>query len=286
MFTLRFSFLIFFLFLSFNLSFAEPKFNNESAYLFLEKICDFGSRYCGTITHKKTGDFILEKLNQYCNEVIVQRFYLPDYKINFTNFIGIFNPKNPKKILIGAHWDTPKAKFGINKEEFILGANDGGSGTAALLELARNLSFKKPALGVYLVFFDGEDFGNSSNELCLGSKYFVKNLKEKFEYGIIIDMIGGKNLKIFIEGNSYIYAPWLVKKIWGEAKNLNYLNFSDKIKYYVYDDHLPLIKQGIPTILLIDLDYPPWHTKDDTLDKCSKDSLGIIGNLLLKVIFK
>jgi Zn-dependent M28 family amino/carboxypeptidase len=165
-----------------------------------------------------------------------------------------------------------------------------------LLELARIFHERKPEVGVLMVFFDGEDYGPTGNDMYLGSKHFAADLRDslsvngkpvKIEYGILLDMVGDRNLGIYREGHSVDAAPEVVEKVWSAAKELGYQDrFRPQVKYTVDDDHVPLIKAGIKCIDVIDFDYGPWHTLDDTPQKCSAESLKAVGDVIARVVYE
>jgi Zn-dependent M28 family amino/carboxypeptidase len=202
-------------------------------------------------------------------------------------------------MLIGAHWDTRAvADEDLDNEKNnlpIIGANDGASGTAVLMELA--LIFKKnnPPIGIDMIFFDAEDVGISGQPrtYAMGSEYFSKNLPiAKPDFGIIVDMVGDKNLNISIERFSYRIDKKRVIELWDLASELNLRAFKKEIRYEVYDDHIPLWENAnIPTIDIIDFDYPNlfynhWHTHNDTPENCSAQSLGQVGTLLVNYVYE
>ena len=158
------------------------------------------------------------------------------------------------------------------------GANDGASGVAVLLELARTLPVDLP-VQIWLVFFDAEDNGDIQGwDWIMGSSAFVASLEAKPDAAIIIDMIGDADLNLPIEQNS---TPELVQQIWQTAKDLGYESvFLNQPGYSMLDDHTPFLQAGIPAVDIIDFDYPYWHTTQDTPDKVSAQSLEIIGNTL------
>ncbi len=191
------------------------------------------------------------------------------------------------KVCLFAHWDTrPSADQELdeaNQLKPIPGANDGASGVAVLVELARALKGKLPAnVGVQYVLVDGEDLGPGLDEMFLGADYYAKQMtKGSANYGILLDMIGDKDLHVPKEPNSMRMAPTLVKELYLHAARVNLRDaFPSVIGPEILDDHLPLNEAGLPTIDLIDFDYAPWHTLGDTPDKCSAASLGKVGKLL------
>jgi glutaminyl-peptide cyclotransferase len=289
--------LLFFLGLSYNCaSHSPPQFDGTRAFQYLMSQCQFGPRNPGSEGHQRTKKYLLDKMSQYTNLVKTQEFVYQDTskkaKLELTNIIASFYPDQKKRMLLCAHWDTrPVADqdpdFSL-REKPIPGANDGASGVAVLLEMARVISQRKPKWGVDIILFDGEDYGaeDKLDEFCLGSKYFAKN-KGGYnpEFGILLDMIGDKDLKIYREGYSNKYAKKVVDLVWGAAQKLKLSCFNDSTKYSMYDDHIPLLEVGIPGIDLIDYDYPYWHTTQDTPDKCSSESLQKIGEVLIEILY-
>ncbi|MGC8668453.1 MAG: M28 family peptidase, partial [Chthonomonadales bacterium] len=262
----------------------HPKVDGDRAYQLLVKQCDFGPRPVGSAAHQKTRDFLLAEMKKYADRTDVQDFTYRGMPL--TNIIGVFNPDAPRSILFCTHWDTrPTADEEVDplkQRQPIPGADDGASGTAVLLELARIFHEQKPRVGVILVLLDGEDYGNfETNEgVFLGSTYFARHHDAyKPSFGILIDMIGDKNLDIYREANSQRFAPGTNDKVFRIARELGYGSyFIDEMKLNISDDHVPLSTIGhIPTIDLIDFNYAPWHTLDDTPDKCSPQSLAIVG---------
>jgi glutaminyl-peptide cyclotransferase len=270
------------------------KFDGEKAYALLQEQCDFGPRYPGSKGHAKTREYLLDKLSELTDFVKTQDFFHPgqNAKLQLTNIIASFHPDKGKRVLLCAHWDTrlfaDEDPDSTLQGQPVPGANDGASGVAVLLEVARIVSLVEPAWGVDIVLFDAEDGGEKGGlpGYCLGSTHFAGNLGGyRPEFGILLDMIGDKELTVYKEGYSYSYARGYVDFIWSKAKDLKLSCFKDSIKHTVYDDHVPLLNAGIPTVDLIDFDYPYWHTTSDTPDKCSPESLQKIGDLILKVLY-
>ncbi len=204
------------------------------------------------------------------------------------NVVGEINWKDAEvRVALFAHWDTrPFADQDdvANQKKPILGANDAASGVAVLLELARQFKAHPldKRLGVRFVMIDGEDLGPGSDEMYLGSILYAKSAAPRGDYGILLDMIGNKDLRVPIEPNSLALVPELTKAIYAHAKSvgLDATFPSVEGQWAIEDDHLPLIKAGLPTVDLIDFDYEPWHKVTDTPDKCSPESLGKVGKLL------
>jgi len=275
-----------------------PVFNGGRAYGDLVKQCDFGPRVPGTEAHQNCFQFLTKELLRYGAKVNHQKFSqkLPQSKtpVTMTNIIASFGLQKTERVLLCAHWDTrpwaDQDSLEANHRKPIAGANDGASGVAVLLEVARNLSLEDAAYGVDIVLFDGEDSGlpGEPDSYALGAQYFAKHKDVRYrpQFGILLDMIGGRSLQIYKERNSVDYAPKVVEKVWQRARDLNLTAFINRPKYQVIDDHLSLLKAGIPCIDLIDFDYPYWHTLEDTPDKCSAESLQQVGQLLLSLIYQ
>jgi len=275
---------------------SPPQFDGQVAFSYLMDQCQLGPRNPGSEGHERCKKYLLDKLRRCTNLVKTQEFVYQDtsQKIMFglTNIIASFYPEEKQRLLLCAHWDTrpfadrdPDSSL---REKPILGANDGASGVAVLLEMARVISLKKPKWGVDIILFDGEDYGpeDELGKFCLGSKYFAKNKGEyKPKFGILLDMIGDEDLNIYKEGYSARYAEEVVDLVWETAGKLGLDCFHDSTKYFMYDDHFPLLEAGISCIDLIDFDYPFWHTTQDTPDKCSAESLQKIGEILIEILY-
>lgn len=276
-------------------------FDGERAYDLLKKQCSIGVRYPGSPGQKTTARLIQSELKGNAADVIVHKFTknIRGKELPFENIYAVFNPDASRFVLLCTHWDTrPIADMEIDeakKHKPILGANDGASGTAVLLELARVLHSSNPKVGVVLAFFDGEDYGPGEEDMYIGAREFAKTWKTdirpngkniKFDYGILLDMIGDKDLRIPKEGFSVRKASDVVDKVWAVAKKTGHDDvFVDEEDYMINDDHVPLIYSGIKCIDIIDFNYGPWHTLDDTPDKCSAKSLKIVGDVVSAVIY-
>ncbi|CAI2718905.1 Peptidase_M28 domain-containing protein [Nitrospina watsonii] len=262
----------------------------------LEALCAMGPRYPGSAGHAQTRAYIRDIAERYADSWKEQAFVarvgyagelpLYNYELTFkgtgrTGHTGGSDDSPP--ILLGAHYDTrPFADEETDpekQEQPIVGANDGGSGTAILLGMAQYLHENPPERPVKLVFFDGEDYGRrGSDEYFLGSSYYAEQLKQEDPSTwparvLVVDMVGKKDVKIFKEVYSFRNAPGFLDTIYKVAEDLGNTQFVPMLRYSVRDDHLPFIYLKIPSVLLIDFDYPYWHTLEDTLDKCSPDSL-------------
>jgi len=272
-----------------------PEFNADSAFYYLNKQVSFGARVPNSKAHEDCKNFLVNEISKYADAVNLQEFthsYLGK-TFKLTNIIASFNINSGFRILLCAHWDSrpyaDEEKEASKKIQPVPGANDGASGVAVLLEVARILKNVPPPVGVDIIFFDGEDLGISGDldNFCIGSKYFAKNKSPNYipQFGILLDMVGDKDLQIFKEENSMKYAPDVVNYVWSIAREIGISEFKDAVKYNVYDDHIPLNEAGIRTINIIDFDYPYWHTTEDTPDKCSPQSLEKVGKVVLNVIY-
>lgn len=267
-------------------------FDSSKAWAQLIKQCDFGPRTPGSAGHRQCRDWLQEEMKKSCENVRLQpfshRWSQTGRVVDMWNVIGEQNWKDASvRVLLLAHWDTrPTADMEIdyrNQKKPIVGANDGASGVAVLLELMRVLKDRLPKeVGVAYLMVDGEDLGPDLDEMFLGADYYSRNPgSPKPDYGILLDMVGDKDLQIPMEPNSHYYAPALLKAFYLHAKTAGMEGaFPQRWGPTIEDDHIPLNKRGIPTIDLIDFDYKPWHTLADTPDKCSAESLGKVGKTL------
>jgi glutaminyl-peptide cyclotransferase len=286
-------FIIVFILFCVSNSYAIPTFDADKAFDYLKKQCSFGPRPPGVTAHEKTKNYLASELQKYANSVVLQNFTHKSGEriLNLTNIIAIFGPDVDKKVILAAHWDTrpfaDRDSDPKNRTQPILGANDGASGVAVLLELARAFRSETPPIKIIMVLFDGEDYGRNTSEMFLGSRHFARKIRPEWipEYGILLDMIGDKDQDIYIEQNSLNAAPDVVKKVWNLADDLKLKGFYNKVGYGITDDHIELINVGIECIDIIDFNYPYWHTLQDTPDKCSPQSLDTIGKLLLELIY-
>jgi len=275
-----------------------PEFNQNNAYNFLKKQCDFGARVPGTEAHKKCKNYLVETLRKYTRQVTEQPFQTRiksnQSPVTCYNIIANFNTENSRRILLCAHWDTrpwaDRDPNPANHNKPVMGASDGASGVAVLLEIARVINILKPKYGIDIVLFDAEDFGSYGNNdsWALGSKYFAQTMASRYqpEYGVLLDLIGDADQQLYIEHNSYQYARDIVDIIWNKAQDLGISEFIPELKHDVYDDHLNLLQAGIQCIDIIDFDYEYWHTIEDTPDKCSPQSLGNVGKVLVELLYE
>ncbi len=270
---------------------SSPQFDGGRSFEHLLAQTAMGPRNPGSPGHAACRAYLVEELSRLADTVLVQDFTLDGFPGGLANIVGRYNAESADRILLAAHWDTrPWADLDpdtSNRSKAILGANDGASGVAVLLEVARVLSQKRPHRGVDIVFFDVEDSGDAGRPetFCLGSVYYAAHMpKPKPMFGILVDMIGDRELDIYIERNSLAGAPHVVDLVWEHAKESK--SFHRFPMYSVHDDHLSLLSVGIPCVALIDFDYPYWHTVEDTPDKCSAKSLKEVGDVLLSIAYR
>jgi hypothetical protein len=276
------------------------EFDAERAYGFLVTQTDFGPRNPGSDGHLACSRYLETELAAAGATVDLQAFMHYDQEkgevLNMTNIIGSFYPEKTARLVLCAHWDTRPFADKDQPENYhlpILGANDGASGVAVLLEIARQIHDVEPPVGIDIVFFDGEDYGREGDldNYCLGSRYFIANNVKYFpKFAILLDMIGDAQLSIPVEGYSKTYAPTVVETVWNIAEKLGIYQFQPDVRGYVFDDHVILNEGGIPAIDIIDFEYPDashryWHTLEDTPDKCSPRSLKVVGDVLMELIY-
>lgn len=253
-------------------------FEGERAYADVKTQVSFGPRIPGTEGHARVQEWIQQELAEAGWQVEVQESRALGHPVE--NIVARRGEAAPQ-IIIGAHYDT--RMFADNdpdpaqRTSPVPGANDGASGVAVLLELARSLPAE--TVPTWLVFFDAEDNGRIEGwDWILGSREFVRNNPERPRAAIIVDMIGDADLNIYKERNS---DPALTDAIWSVAKELGYESkFIPEYKHSMIDDHTPFVEAGIPAVDIIDFDYPYWHTLQDNPDKVSPESLEAVGKTL------
>jgi hypothetical protein len=273
------------------------EFTGDRAWSYLVQQCEYGPRVPESAAHEQTVRFIAERLQKNGATVSLQRFQVDDPygdgALNLKNIIGSFAPDTRRRVLLAAHFDSRPWADEEPAESLwttpIIGANDGASGVAILLEIADMLGRTLPNnLGVDLVFFDGEDYGkkNDLEHYLLGSKYFAANLGGyRPECGILLDLVGGKDAVIRKEGYSVSQAPRLTNELFGRAEELGLSLFVPVVSNPIYDDHVPFLRAGIPMVDLIGLPFEHWHTLRDTPENCSKESLRQVGTLVADFIY-
>lgn len=284
-----------------------PKFNVDSAYYFIEKQLSFGPRVPGTSASKACGEWLSGKLEAYSGNVTLQNFevdFLGRENVPATNIISVFNPGKQQRVLLCAHWDSRAIadKDDERKDEAILGADDGASGVAALLEIARIISENDIDLGVDIVLFDAEDQGEmgggKEDTWALGAQYFSKNPHKnnyKAEFGILLDMIAAKGARFGKEGISRQYARKETDKIWKLAQAMGYGHLFQNVSTgAITDDHYWINTiLRIPTVNIINIpggDNSSFgsyhHTHDDSIEIIDKRNLKSVGQVVLAVLYR
>ncbi len=289
----------------------RPNFSSDSAYAYIQKQVDFGPRFPNNEAHGKCAIYLKDKLASLGWNSSIQEGKSKTFNnksITIKNIIGEYKPELKSRVLLFAHWDSRPFADQDQKEmtKPILAANDGGSGVGVLLEVARQINIEKPEIGVDIIFFDAEDYGqpssgmtieNNSETWCLGSQYWSKNLHKPnytAEYGILLDMVGSANAYFTYESISMKYAPHILQKVWSNAHKLGYGNhFVATETYFVgVDDHQFVNEIAkIPSIDIIHHDrytgnfHPSWHTHNDNMDVIDKNILQAVGETLLFTIY-
>lgn len=288
---------------------AENNFSGQKKFLdgekimsLVEKQLNYGPRFLGSDGHKKTQEFLSSEMERLADEKKEQRWVhnsADGGKNELVNIIGRFYPEKTERIILATHYDSKKFadKDPNNPELPVPGANDSASGVAVLLEIARFLAVtdKIPEIGIDIVFFDGEEGkpnqgADYSNWQPMGSAYFADHLQEiygskKPKSGLVLDMVCDKDLRIFKELSSVKNAREQLEIFWKAARNINSRVFQDAVWQEIRDDHTSLNKVGIPSFLVIDFEYPYFHTTQDTLDKCGEESLKTVANAVLNYIY-
>tara|TARA_B110000971_G_scaffold150371_1_gene153567 strand:+ start:69 stop:1046 length:978 start_codon:yes stop_codon:yes gene_type:complete len=282
------------------------KFDADSAYRYVQEQVDFGPRVPGTSAHAKTAIYLQNKLAQFCDTAFTQYGSATSYKgknVQIKNIIGTINPKQTKRILLCAHWDTrPMADQDLERPtEPADGANDGASGVGVLIEIARQLQAQRPDAGVDIIFFDAEDMGDSrgaAESWCLGSQYWSKTPHQPnyvARFGILLDMVGPKDAVFAIEGHSWQYAQRYVKQVWKTANKLGHGNHFVNYKGGpLIDDHLFINEIcGIPTLDIIHYDVVNstgfgefWHRHSDNMSSIDKSTLKAVGETVFQVVME
>ncbi len=261
--------------------------------------CDAGPRVVGTEAHARVLEWIATEAARCGGRVERQSFAdsALGREVTLTNVIARFGPSGGRRILFCAHFDSrpwcdrdPDPAF---HDQPVPGANDGASGVAVLLELAELMKVTPPPVGVDLVFFDGEDMGTDERpeEFCLGSRGYAARLPAPGDpsrpvAGFLLDMVGDRDLEVFHERNSVERAANLTALVAEAARATGARSFRDETKWSIIDDHVPLLDAGLPTVDVIDFDYPAWHTHRDTPDQVSAASLSEVARVVEWIAYR
>ena len=274
------------------LTLEQIPFDGREAYGYLKEICAIGTRVSGSRGMEKQRDLLARHFEKLGGKVTLQRFRVPhpvDHSaVAMANLIVEWRPESTERILLCAHYDTRPYPDRDRRDPqgIFLGANDGGSGTAILMQLGKSMPELGGKVGVDFVFFDGEELVYDENQpYCLGSEYFAREYageppKHRYRVAVLLDMVGDKQLNIYQEAAS---ARWrdskpFVTEIWATAKRLGVGEFIASPRHEVNDDHVKLHGIAkIPACDIIDFDYKYWHTTQDTIENCSPLSLAKVG---------
>jgi len=271
----------------------DSGFSGTRALADVRKLVAIGPRVAGTPGAAKARDYITDQLKAAGLAVQEQAFdaSTPRGSVHMINLLavipGIPPPEAPsqvpvQRIIVAGHYDTK-----LFKEFTFVGANDGGSSAALLIELARALKPRTLPMDVELLFLDGEEAVGEwqGSDHTYGSRYYVQAAKKAGALKtigalVLVDMIGDKDLRIMKEANS---TPWLTESVWGAASRLGRREFVGETTT-IEDDHLEFLEEGVPAVDIIDLDYPAWHRADDTMDKLSAASLQSVGDVVVAAL--
>ena len=274
----------------------EQEFSGKQALAYVETQLAFGPRIPGTPGHAAMAAWLDSMSRARADTVVVQRWWhhtLTGDSIPMINVIARFNPQASARVLYLAHWDTrPRSDQQADTTKPVPGANDGASGVAVLLGVMDALAKKKPTVGVDIVFVDGEDYGyfkGKNEDVLIGARYYARNpvVADKPLFAVVWDMVGATNAQFVPESFSQIAAPEAVDLVWRTAERMGYgSTFVRAIGEGITDDHVPLIEKGFRAIDVIGFpsSYPYWHTDQDTFDKVSAETLGIVGNVAVAVL--
>ncbi len=289
-----------------------PTFNQDSAYRYVKEQVDFGPRTPNSQAHAECAAYFVKKFKSFGAQVTEQKFKTRGFDgkiLSGVNIVASYNPEASKRVLLCAHWDSrpfadndPDPK---NHNTPIDGANDGASGVGVLMEIARQIQSQPINIGIDIVLFDMEDYGQPSNSDLpqvqdswgLGAQYWSRTPHipgYRARYGILLDMVGAKGIVFTKEYFSMGYASGVVEKVWGHAAKLGYADIFQNVEAgSVMDDHVYVNKYAqIPTIDIIHHDnstessfFPYWHTLKDNMDAIDAESLNVVGRVLLDVIY-
>jgi glutaminyl-peptide cyclotransferase len=280
---------------------AGVKFDEDRALKYLKQLCDLGPRISGSETMKKQQELIEKHFKDLGATVTRQEFKGKQLSrkdpTEMVNLIISWKPDKARRVLISTHYDTrPIADQELNRNNWnkpFVSANDGTSGVAFLMELGNHMKDLKSEFGVDFILFDGEEYVFETSETGGGDKYFFGSeyfaedyqkskptRKFKYEAGLLLDLFAGKDANLRVEDYSYAAAKPLVEQIWALAKEVGAKSFKFESGWKVQDDHLALIKAQIPTVDIIDFDYPHWHKLTDTPDKVSGPQMAEVSKVI------
>jgi glutaminyl-peptide cyclotransferase len=281
------------------------EFNKERALGYLKQICDLGPRISGSEAMAKQQEIVKKHLEGQGAKVEFQKYTArqrsQQQPVAMANLVAKWYPERPKRILLGAHYDTrPIADREPDRRNWrnqFLGANDGAAGAALMMELAHHIGSLPTTVGIDFVLFDGEEyiFDNRHQDeggdiYFFGSEHFAQDYTRKrandprspkYIGAIVVDMIAGKEARFFFEQNSYMQAGQLAEGVWKIARDVGADGFRAQMGSSMLDDHIPLLKARIPTIDVIDADYPHWHRLTDVPANCSGETMEQVARVLI-----
>lgn len=258
-----------------------------------------GPRITGTPGNAAIRDWIAAESRRLGGRVELQSFVDRSLgrPLQVTNVIARFGPSSGRRLVLCAHYDTrpwsDQEPDSSHHDAPVPGANDGGSGVAVLLEVAELMAKRAPAVGVDLVFFDAEDLGTHGQpeNFCIGSKGYAARLPAVGDPGrptaaFLFDMVGDRDLQIFVERNSSVRAASLAALVLEAARATGARSFRDEVRWTLVDDHVPLLDAGLPAVDIIDFDYPAWHTRRDTPEMVSAASLAEVSGVAAWLVYR
>jgi Zn-dependent M28 family amino/carboxypeptidase len=264
---------------------AGGAFDSARAFGYLKDLVAIGPRVAGSPENARTREYIIKTLAAMGIAAVEQPFEArtPHGVVKMANVRATLAGDRSERIILGSHFDTK-----LFREFRFVGASDGGSSTAALLELARGLKDRPRPFTIELLFLDGEEAVEdwSPTDSTYGSRFYVRDAREKgtlssIKAFILLDMIGDRDLNIRRESNS---TPWLTEIVWSAARRVGHGRHFLPDATPIEDDHLPFLEAGVPSVDIIDLDYPAWHTAQDTLENVSAASLQVVGDVVLAAL--
>lgn len=286
----------------------SPEFNADSAYVYTKAQVDFGPRIPGTAAHQQCADYLVAKLQSFGATVKVNGEKTKTYDgktFQLKNIEASFNPEKKERVLITAHWDarpfSDQDTDPSNHNKPFDAANDGASGVAVILEMARQVQKKQPNVGVDFILWDLEDYGKANDETpdettwCLGSQYWAKTAIAKgykARYGINLDMVGGGNAQFTQDEISRQAAPDVVSNVWAIGNEIGYSSYFVNLPSgKLVDDHFWMNKAGVPSIDIIHYNdnsgfYINWHTQLDNLANIDRNTLKATGQTVLETIYR
>jgi Zn-dependent M28 family amino/carboxypeptidase len=273
------------LLLSLMLQAPAHRFDSNRAWTDLRAIVGFGARPSGSTTIEQSRKYIKDQLSAAGIAVTEQAWddRTPLGTAHMVNLVATIPGTRKDRIAIAGHYDTKRFR------EFpFVGANDGGSSTAFLLEIGRVLKARKNPFTVELLFLDGEEavLEWTGNDHTYGSRHYVETARRdgsltSLKALVLVDMIGDRDLQIKRDTNS---TPWLTDIVWDAARRQKLTGYFQPDRTQIEDDHLPFVQAGVPSVDIIDLEYPAWHTAGDTLDAVSARSLQVVGDVVLAAL--